>query len=92
MNITLTQEATMLTWTFGLWIGESLLCRKEPDNQSRAIAIVGTDSIRNETVMIAKYCKAFLPFFESTIDVNGYGLEVPVIYYFTGPVKLFIIL
>ena len=47
-----------------------------------------------------KYCKALLSFFESAIhlydEVTGktmnrggdYDLEVPVIYYFTGPVKL----
>ena len=97
-------HAYMNIWT--PLIGESLLCRKEPDNpvDKNAIAIVRTDSIGKETVVghlpenIAKLCFLFLkvPYTSIKAEVTGkrvnrgggYGLEVPVIYYFTGPGKL----
>ena len=69
-----------------------------------AIAIIKTDSVGKETVVghlpenIAKLCFLFLkvPFTSIKAEVTGkrvnrgggYGLEMPVIYYFSGPRKL----
>ena len=70
----------------------------------KAIALIRIDSLGKETVVghlpenISKLCFLFLkvPYTSIKAEVTGkrvnrgggYGLEVPVIYYFTGPGKL----
>ena len=70
----------------------------------KAIALIRIDSLGKETVVghlpenISKICFLFLKVPYTSIEAEvtgkrvnrggGYGLEVPVIYYFTGPEKL----
>ena len=96
-------HAYMTIWT--PFIGESLLCKHEPDNivDKNAVAIIRTDSMGKDSVVghlpenISKLCTLFLKVPNTRIRARvtgkrlnrggGYGLEVPVVYDFVGPVK-----
>ena len=85
-------------------VRETLKCRHEPAVDENVIAIIRTDSLRNESIVghvpqnISKICLLFLKVPNTSITAQvsgkrlnrggGYGLEIPVIYRFHGQEKL----